>query len=192
MISRAISFRTHRVGAHDAATQFQRSQQRGNCRDLPSLRSALRAACRRPSPFGRFVGFVGHFELPQDKSIAGCPSIDDEAHVPAVLAGCAEGFAVDGDDFPVDVFAHALRPPHEALVKTRRIDQRKHAIERVVAGDAVGQLRKQFGTIFPWPDRTLPCRRKTCPRTKASRSRSLECRSTHGSECAILADLLCV
>ena len=91
---------------------------------------------------GDFVALVLHTALAEDQAVARGPRADDHFGALPGGDGAAQRLAIDGDDFVGQRGAQALRPAHERVEEALRIERGEEPVERVVAGDAVGQFQK--------------------------------------------------
>jgi len=66
-----------------------------------------------------------------------------------LAGGAAQGFAVEGNNFPGDALAQALRPAQEAVEKRAGFERGKEAVEGVMTGDAVAQREESFEPVVP-------------------------------------------
>lgn len=119
-----LGLRAGRINGHDTAVHVQQPHQLGNGRD--------------------FVGFVGHFDLPQHQPIGARPGADHMQGVafPPPVMRAPQALAVNGYHFPGRERRHRLHPLHKAALERLRVQQPKHPSKRVVRRNAVRQLQK--------------------------------------------------
>ncbi len=117
-----------RVERHQRAPEVQNLQQRGHGHDL--------------------VGPVGHRHLAQEQVVLGGPSVDQvQAPAERVAGGRPARLAVNRDGPQPRVLAQVGHPPGEARRELVPVQRREHPVERVVAGDAVGQRQERLEPV---------------------------------------------
>jgi len=115
----------HRVDGHDTAAQHQRLEQFGNGGDL--------------------VGFCLRCPLSEHAAVVHCPGAHDVQGSLAALAivRAAQALAIDGDDFLALIsLPNRFDPGAEALLKSRRREQREYPPEGVVGRAAIVERQK--------------------------------------------------
>jgi len=117
-----ILLASHDINGDDAAFEFEGAKRFGDG--------------------GNLVGFFIHFDLAQHQSIFRCPGADDVGNGISLVEGAAQGFAVDGDRVVAKGGTGYLYPSDKTVNKARGANSREDAVERVMRGDAVGQLEK--------------------------------------------------
>lgn len=92
---------------------------------------------------GDLVGLGGHFDLAEHQRVARGPGADDDAGRVAAVKGAAQRLAVHGDALLAERRAQRLRPSHEHFEEGLGFERGKHAVERVVPGDARAQAQER-------------------------------------------------
>ena len=94
------------------------------------------------------VALYVHGSLPKHQVVARGPSAHHMQGRLAFSQRRPEGLAIQGNDISWDFLSDIPNPGQEAFAEGARLDQQKHPIERIGAGNAVGQWRADPCTVL--------------------------------------------